>query len=93
MNAHYERLEITRPAYEKFDTLWPYTLALCRPLFQRLEKADEELQNPSAPFGDLLTSILNDTRYPATLLNGTVQLIPAEHDVTWARVRHKSLLF
>ena len=35
--------------------------------------------------GDLLTSILNDTRYPATLLNGTVQRIRAEHDVTWAR--------
>ena len=40
VNAHYERLEITRPAYEKFDTLWPYTLARsARPLFQRLEKS------------------------------------------------------
>jgi CRISPR-associated protein, csd1 family len=87
VNAHYERLEITRPAYEKFDTLWPYTLARSAVRFSKdWKKADEELQKSFPRLsGDLLTSILNDTRYPATLLNGTVQRIRAEHDVTWAR--------
>ena len=86
-DAHYERLEITRPAYEKFDTLWPYTLARSAVRFSKdWKKADEELQKSFPRLsGDLLTSILNDTRYPATLLNGTVQRIRAEHDVTWAR--------
>lgn len=87
VNAHYERLEITRPAYEKFDTLWPYTLARSAVRFSKdWKKADEELQKSFPRLsGDLLTSILNDTRYPATLLNGTVQRIRAEHDVTRAR--------
>lgn len=87
VNAHYERLEITRPACEKLDTLWPYTLARSAVRFSKdWKKADEELQKSFPRLsGDLLTSILNDTRYPATLLNGTVQRIRAEHDVTWAR--------
>ena len=69
VNAHYERLEITRPAYEKFDTLWPYTLARSAVRFSKdWKKADEELQKSFPRLsGDLLTSILNDTRYPATL--------------------------
>ena len=80
-------MEITRPAYEKFDTLWPYTLARSAVRFSKdWKKADEELQKSFPRLsGDLLTSILNDTRYPATLLNCTVQRIRAEHDVTWAR--------
>ena len=87
VNAHYERLEITRPAYEKFDTLWPYTLARSAVRFSKdWKKADEELQKSFPRLsGDLLTSILNNTRYPATLLNGTVQRIRAEHNVTWER--------
>jgi len=87
VNAHYERLEITHPANEKFDTLWPYTLARSAVRFSKdWKKADEELQKSFPRLsGDLLTSILNNTRYPATLLNGTVQRIRAEHDVTWAR--------
>lgn len=87
VNAHYERLELIRPAYEKFDTLWPYTLARSAVRFSKdWKKADEELQKSFPRLsGDLLLAILNDTRYPATLLNGTVQRIRAEHDVTWAR--------
>ena len=87
LQKHADALEITRPAYEKFDTLWPYTLARSAVRFSKdWKKADEELQKSFPRLsGDLLTSILNDTRYPATLLNGTVQRIRAEHDVTWAR--------
>lgn len=87
VNAHYERLALIRPAYEKFDMLWPYTLARSAVRFSKdWKKADEELQKSFPRLsGDLLLAILNDTRYPATLLNGTVQRIRAEHDVTWAR--------
>lgn len=80
VNAHYERLELIRPAYEKFDTLWPYALARAT--------VNLNARDPSpAPrlSGDLLLAILNDTRYPATLLNGVLLRIRAEHDVTWAR--------
>ena len=35
--------------------------------------------------GDLLHFHLKRYALPATLLNGTVQRIRAEHDVTWAR--------
>lgn len=96
VNAHYERLEITRPAYEKFDTLWPYTLARSAVRFSKdWKKADEELQKSFPRLsGDLLTSILNDTRYPATLLNGHRAAHPRRARChLGARVRHKSLLF
>lgn len=51
VNAHYERLEITHPANEKFDTLWPYTLARSAVRFSKdWKKPMKSCKNPSRAF-------------------------------------------
>ncbi len=77
---HTKRLEIRRPSYDPFETI---------PIWRLLE----ETVNPSArdkkPIpgmaGEMVRAVLNDTRYPATLLNGVVLRIRAEHTITRGR--------
>ncbi len=80
IQAHYERLEITRPADDTFDTL---------PLWKLLaETVNQNVKDKSpAPnlAGEVLRSVLTDTRYPATLLNGAALRIRAEREVTRGR--------
>ena len=80
IQAHRERLRIARPAYEKFEV--PSLKAL---LDATVNQKSKDKQASPELTGEMLRAILNDTPYPATLLNGVVLRIRAEHAVTWAR--------
>lgn len=80
VQKHYDRLEIVRPAYDKFPRLGVYWLLQ--------ETVNTNSRNPSAApqlAGDVLRAILNNTRYPATLLDGVMMRIRAEQKVTRGR--------
>ena len=81
LTRHYQRLDIVRPAFDKFPT--PASLAAgagdrpppgagCPP---------PPTPNPRLA-GDLLLAVLNDTLYPATLLDGVTLRIRAERNVS-----------
>lgn len=78
--AHQQRLEIAKPAYDKFDTI---------PMWKLLDETVNQNSRDKTPVpnmaGEVLRSILTDTRYPATLLNGVALRIRAEHNVTRGR--------
>lgn len=80
VQAHYDRLEIVKPAYDKFDTLPPWKL-----LGETVNQNSRDKAPAPGMAGEVLRSILLDTPYPATLLNGTVLRIRAEHEVTRGR--------
>ncbi len=77
---HYDRLEIVRPAYDRFEHL---------PLWNLLnetvnQNARDKVPSPQMA-GDVLRAILTGTPYPATLYNGVQLRIRAEHEVTRGR--------
>lgn len=78
--AHQRRLEIVRPASDKFDTI---------PMWKLLDETVNQNSRDKSPVpnmaGEVLRAVLNDTRYPATLLNGVALRIRAEHAVTRGR--------
>ena len=78
--AHQQRLEIVKPAYDKFDTI---------PMWKLLDETVNQNSRDKTPApnmaGEVLRSVLTDTRYPATLLNGAALRIRAEHSVTRGR--------
>lgn len=78
--AHQQRLEIIKPAYDKFDTI---------PMWKLLDETVNQNSRDKTPApnmaGEVLRSVLTDTRYPATLLNGVALRIRAEHSVTRGR--------
>ena len=80
VQAHQDRLEIVRPAYDKFETL---------PLWKLLSETVNQNARDKSPApdlaGEVLRAILNDTLYPATLLNGVTLRIRAEREVTRGR--------
>ena len=80
VQAHQDRLEIVRPAYDKFETL---------PLWKLLSETVNQNSRDKSPApdlaGEVLRAILNNTLYPATLLNGVTLRIRAEHEVTRGR--------
>ena len=80
VQAHYERLEIVRPAYDKWETL---------PIWKLLSETVNQNSRDKAPAPDLagetLRAILNDTRYPATLLSGVTLRIRAEREINRGR--------
>lgn len=77
---HHRRMEIVRPSYDTFETL---------PLWKLLSETVNQHSKDKTPSpvmaGDVLRSILMDSRYPATLLNGVNLRIRAEHEVTRGR--------
>lgn len=77
---HYDRLEIVRPSYDKFEQL---------PLWKLLEETVNRNSRDKSPApnlsGETLRAILTDTRYPTTLLNGATLRIRAEKEVTRGR--------
>lgn len=77
---HYERLAIVRPSFDKFPTLpvWRLVQETVRRPAPGARPADP---NPRLT-GDLLLAILNDTLYPATLLDGVTLRIRAERNVS-----------
>ena len=80
VQAHYDRLEIVRPAYDTFETL---------PLWKLLSETVNQNSRDKSPApdlaGEVLRAILMNTRYPATLLNGVTLRIRAEREITRGR--------
>ncbi len=80
VQAHQDRLEIVRPGFDKFETL---------PLWKLLDETVNQNSRDKSPVpgmaGETLWAILNDTPYPATLLNGAVMRIRAERKITRGR--------
>lgn len=78
--AHQERLEIVRPSFDKFETL---------PLWKLLDETVNQNSRDKSPApglaGEVLRSILTNTPYPVTLLNGVTLRIRAEREVTRGR--------
>ena len=80
VQAHYDRLEIVKPSFEKFETLPVWKL-----LSETVNQNSREKEPVPALAGETLRAILNNTRYPATLLNGVTIRIRAERKITWGR--------
>lgn len=80
IQAHQERLEIVRPAFDKFEVL---------PLWKLLDETVNQNSRDKSPVpgmaGETLRAILNDTPYPATLLNGVSLRVRAEREITRGR--------
>ena len=77
VRAHQKRLEIIRPFNDKFDMI---------PLWKLLSETVNQNSRDKTPApnmsGEVLRSILTNTRYPASLLNGVVLRLRAEHTIT-----------
>lgn len=80
VNDHYERMEIVRPAYEKFTylPLW----ALLRETVNLNSR--DKTPSPSMA-GATARAIFSGGRYPASLLEATMLRIRAERHITWGR--------
>lgn len=80
IEAHHQRLEIQRPNFDKTVRL---------PLWRLMSETVNQNARDKSPSplmaGEVLRAILEDTYYPATLLNGVVLRIRAEHVVTRGR--------
>lgn len=80
IQAHQERLEISRPSFDKFETL---------PLWKLLDETVNQNSRDKSPVpgmaGETLRAILENTPYPSTLLNGVSLRIRAERSVTRGR--------
>lgn len=78
--AHYERLAMIRPAYEKREQL-----SLGSLLWETVNRKASRPEPPHQLAGSLLLAILNNTAYPATLLNSVTLRIRAEKEINWGR--------
>lgn len=80
VQRHNERLEIVRPAFDKFETI---------PLWKLLDETVNQNSRDKSPTpgmaGETLRAILSDTFYPATLRNGISLRIRAEREITRGR--------
>lgn len=77
VNAHYERLEIVGAEYDTMP-LW----ALLRETVNR--KARDKAPSP-AMAGAAARAVFSGGMYPASLLEGVMLRIRAEHEITWGR--------
>ena len=75
--AHQQRLEIVRPSYDKFPTIPVWKL-----LDETVNQNSRDKQPAPRLGGELLRSILENTPYPATLLNGVTLRIRAQRQIT-----------
>lgn len=80
VNAHYERLEIVRPAYAKTNIL---------PLWAMLREtvnlnSRDKLPSP-AMAGAATRAVFSGGPYPASLLEAVMLRIRAERNITWGR--------
>lgn len=77
---HHSRMEIVRPSFDKFETV---------PLWKLLDETVNQNSRTKTPApnlaGETLRAILNNTPYPAQLLNGVNLRIRAEHEITRGR--------
>lgn len=77
---HYERLEIVRPATDRFGTV-----PLWRLLNATVNQNSRDKSASPVTAGETLRAILENGRYPASLMNGVILRIRAEHEVTRER--------
>ncbi len=77
IQKHQQRLEIERSANDRFSTfpVWRLLSETVNP------NSREKAASPNLA-GELLRSILNNTHYPANLLQGVTLRIRAEHSIT-----------
>ena len=77
---HQERLQIAKRADDRYDTL---------PIWKLLSETVNEKSKDKSPSpnmaGDVLRSVLTNTPYPATLMNGVTLRIRAEREITRGR--------
>lgn len=78
--AHYQRLEIVKPIYEKQEPLPVWRL-----LYETVNKKAKEKTPSPQMAADTLRAILTGGVYPASLLNGVMLRIRAEMEVTSGR--------
>ena len=80
VNAHYERLEIKRPAKAPAGFL---------PLWQLLAETVNQSARDKKPSpvmaGATARAVWNNDRYPAALLNGVMLRIRADSEINWRR--------
>lgn len=80
VQRHYDRLEINRPSYARSGSLSPWRL-----LNETVNQNSRDKSPSPGMAGAVMWSILTDTMYPATLLNGVTLRIRAEHEISWGR--------
>ena len=80
VQEHYERLDIVKPVFDKFDTL-----PLWRLLWETVDQNSRDKSSSPNMTGAVLRSILMNEPYPATLLYGALLRIRAEQDITRGR--------
>lgn len=80
LDAHYRRLEIVRPKFERFACL-----SIGNLLFETVNKNAKDKSASPLLAGALMRAVLNDTRYPAALLDGVMVRIRADRNVNRAR--------
>lgn len=73
IQAHRERLKIVRPAYKKFEVP-----CLREILDATVNQHSRDKQAAPILAGEILRAVLNDSSYPATLLNGVILRVRAE---------------
>lgn len=78
--AHYERLRITKPGYEKYENLPVWRL-----MSETVNKNARDKSPSPQTAADTLKAVLTGGRYPVSLLNNTMIRIRAEKDVTYGR--------
>lgn len=80
VQAHQGRLEIVRPSFDRFETL---------PIWKLLDETVNQNARDKSPSpgmaGEVLRAILEDTPYPAALLNGVTLRVRAEREITRGR--------
>lgn len=76
INAHYERMEIVRPSYEKFDIVPLWVL-----LRETVNQNSKDKAASPVMAGALARAIFSDTRYPAALLENIMLRIRSERDI------------
>ncbi|MCM1045016.1 MAG: type I-C CRISPR-associated protein Cas8c/Csd1 [Candidatus Gastranaerophilales bacterium] len=80
VGRHYDRLEIVKPVYDRYKRL------PCWELLQETVNQNARDKTPSPQMAaDMMKAILTGGAYPASLLNGVMLRIRAEHEVTRGR--------
>lgn len=80
IEEHDARLEIERPSYDRRERLSLWSL-----LYETVNRNVREPSIPAQLAGDTLRAVLQGSRYPATLLQGTLLRIRAEREITRGR--------
>ncbi len=81
VNAHHDHLKIDRPSYETASDFLP----LWRLLAETVNQNSRDKKPSPVMAGATARAIWNGQRYPASLLNGIMLRIRADHDVNWRR--------